>query len=96
MLKEYCKALGWQGGTCWQVLAEIKRLKNTAQTQKDSTMIYTVLTEDGMIGTIAIFGKERDILAHRYWVKIKDENGNFKTKRCVVKEVLEIKPDWWE
>lgn len=27
MLKELCEALGWQGGTIWQVLEEVKRLK---------------------------------------------------------------------
>ncbi len=28
MLRELCVALGWQGGTYWQVLAEVKRLAN--------------------------------------------------------------------
>jgi hypothetical protein len=27
LCKDLCEALGWQGGTIWQVIEEIKRLK---------------------------------------------------------------------
>ena len=32
MLRELCLACGWQGGTIWQVIEEIKRLKAVNQT----------------------------------------------------------------
>lgn len=32
LLKDYCEALGWQGGTIHQVLIEIKRLKKLDRT----------------------------------------------------------------
>lgn len=30
-LRQLCEALGWQGGTFWQVLAEVQRLKAAEQ-----------------------------------------------------------------
>lgn len=31
-LQQVCAALGWQGGTFWQVLEEVRRLRSAAET----------------------------------------------------------------
>jgi hypothetical protein len=36
VLHEICSVLGWQGGTIWQVIDEIKRLKNAAPEKQGS------------------------------------------------------------